>query len=199
MVLDARGKACPQPVVMALRALETRGEETLDVLVDNDAAVQNLQRMAAQKGCPSAVLPGEGMWTVRIGQPDGSIAENIPEAAPCPTCAPENAVVAISSDTMGRGSEELGKLLMKSYLYALAQLDNPPRTLLFFNGGAKLTTEGSESLDDLRALEEQGAEILTCGTCLDYYGIKDKLAIGSVTNMYRIAELLRTADRLIQL
>lgn len=198
MVLDARGKACPQPVVLALRALETRGGDILDVLVDNDAAVQNLQRMAAQKGCPAAVLPGEDMWTVRIGLPDSSVDE-IPAAAPCPTCAPENAVVAIGSDTMGRGSDELGKLLMKSYLYALAQLENPPRTLLFFNGGAKLTTEGSESLDDLRALEEQGAEILTCGTCLDYYGIKDKLAIGSVTNMYRIAELLRTADRLVQL
>lgn len=199
MVLDARGKACPQPVVLTLRALETRGEEPLDVMVDNDAAVQNLQRMAAQKGCPAAVLPGEGVWTVRIGQPDGILAGHIPEAAPCTTCTPDNAVVAIGSDTMGRGSDELGKLLMKSYLYALAQLDNPPRTLLFFNGGAKLTTEGSESLDDLRALEAQGTEILTCGTCLDYYGIKDQLAIGSVTNMYRIAELLRTADRLVQL
>ena len=83
--------------------------------------------------------------------------------------------------------------------YALAQLEVPPVTLLFFNGGAKLTVEGSQSLEDLRTLEEAGTEILTCGTCLDYYGLKDKLAIGSVTNMYRIAEILTTADRLVTL
>ena len=89
--------------------------------------------------------------------------------------------------------------MVKSFLYALAQLETPPRTMLFFNGGAKWTVEGSPSLEDLRELESRGTEILTCGTCLDYYGLKEKLAVGSVTNMYRIAEILTQADRLVNL
>ena len=105
----------------------------------------------------------------------------------------------MGTDVMGRGSDELGRALLKSLLYALAQLETPPRTLLFFNGGAKLTVEGSQSLEDLRELESRGTEILTCGTCLDYYGLKEKLAVGSITNMYRIAEILTQADRLVNL
>ena len=106
--------------------------------------------------------------------------------------------VAIGSDRMGEGSEELGHILMKSFIFALTQLDDLPDKILFYNGGAKITIEGSESLEDLKNLEEQGVEIMTCGTCLDYYGIKDKLAIGSVTNMYSIVETLQSAMNVIR-
>ena len=202
MMLDARGKPCPQPVVLALHALPQLKEgEELDVLVDNEAAVENLRRMAAQKGRGAAVTREDSFWHVRIGEAGAPAAPAAqPQEAPA-CCAPMGsaAVVAVGTDVMGRGSEELGRALIKSFLYALAQLEVPPVTLLFFNGGAKLTVEGSQSLEDLRTLEEAGTEILTCGTCLDYYGLKDKLAIGSVTNMYRIAEILTTADRLVTL
>ena len=202
MLLDARGKPCPQPVVLALHALpQLKAGEELDVLVDNEAAVENLRRMAGQKGRSTAVTQEDNFWHVRIGESSVSSAPDAqPQQVPS-CCAPMGAaaVVAVGTDVMGRGSEELGRALIKSFLYALAQLEVPPVTLLFFNGGAKLTVEGSQSLDDLRALEEAGTEILTCGTCLDYYGLKDKLAVGSVTNMYRIAEILTTADRLVTL
>lgn len=199
MTIDARGKACPQPVVMALHALADLKEgEPLEVWVDNDAAVENLKRMAAQKGRTASVQQESDFWRVLIG--DGT---NVPQSASQPGCGctvmGTDAVVAISGDTMGRGSEELGRALLKSFLYALAQLETPPRTLLFFNGGAKLTVEGSQSLEDLRELESRGSEILTCGTCLDYYGLKEKLAVGSITNMYHIAEILTQADRLVNL
>ena len=202
MIVDARGKPCPQPVVLALHALaQLKAGEDLDVLVDNEAAVQNLRRMAAQKGRSAAVQQEDNFWHVRIGEGAvPSVSANRPEEAPgC--CAPMGAaaVVAVGTDTMGRGSEELGRALIKSFLYALAQLEVPPATLLFFNGGARLTVEGSESLDDLLALEEAGTEILTCGTCLDYYGLKDKLAVGSIPNMYRIAQILTESDRLVTL
>lgn len=107
-------------------------------------------------------------------------------------------VVAVSSDRMGSGNDELGKVLIKGFIFAVTQLDELPKTMLFYNGGATLTTEGSDSLEDLKSLEAQGVEILTCGTCLDYYGLKDKLAVGSVTNMYSIVETLAGADKIIK-
>ena len=128
MTIDARGKACPQPVVLALHALaELKEGENLEVWVDNDAAVENLKRMAAQKGRAASVQKEPDYWRVMIGEE----AQDAPQSAPQPSCGctimDADAVVAIGSDTMGRGSEELGHALLKSFLYALAQLETPPR------------------------------------------------------------------------
>ena len=92
----------------------------------------------------------------------------------------------------------MGHVLIKGFLFAVTQLDELPKTMLFYNGGAKLTTEGSESLEDLKSLEAQGVEIMTCGTCLDYYGLKEKLKVGTVTNMYSIVETMNQAGRIIR-
>ena len=107
-------------------------------------------------------------------------------------------VVAISAAVMGDGSEELGKTLLKAFVFALTQQDKLPKTILFYNGGAALTCEGSAMLEDLKALEAQGVEILTCGTCLNFYGLTEKLAVGSVTNMYTIAEKLTQAGNVVK-
>ena len=107
-------------------------------------------------------------------------------------------VVAIDTDAMGRGSDDLGRTLMKGFIYAVSQLETLPKTILFYNGGAKLTVEGSVSLEDLKSMEAQGVQILTCGTCLNFYGLTDKLAVGSVTNMYVIVETLAKAGKVIK-
>ena len=107
-------------------------------------------------------------------------------------------MAAVTGAAMGQGSDELGTMLMKSFLFALTQLPEPPATVLFYNGGAHLTTEGSPCLEDLKTLEAQGTEILTCGTCLNYYGLTEKLAVGGVTNMYTIVEKLAGAGRVIR-
>ncbi len=205
MFLDAKGKPCPQPVVLALKALPgLSGGEALTVAVDNEAAVQNLTRMGGEKGCAvqTETLPAGG-WAVTLtpGAAPAQPASGAPFACDVPAApaAGSRTVVAIGTDAMGRGSEELGHILLKGFLYALAQLETPPQTLLFFNGGARLTVEGSASLADIRDMESRGAEVLTCGTCLDYYGIKDKLAVGQVTNMYSITEKLTGAAHLVQL
>ena len=128
-------------------------------------------------------------------------APSVAEAEAPALCLPDrrgNTVVAVGSDAMGLGSEELGRTLMKGFLYALSQLDELPKTILFYNGGARLTTEGSLSLEDLRSMEAQGVQILTCGTCLNYYGLTEKLAVGGVTNMYSIVETLAKADKVIK-
>ena len=109
-----------------------------------------------------------------------------------------NVVVVIASDKMGEGSEELGKTLMKGFIYALNQQESLPKTMLFYNGGAALTCEGSPALEDLKSLAAQGVEILTCGTCLNFYGISDKLQVGEVTNMYVIAEKMTQAGLIVK-
>ena len=123
------------------------------------------------------------------------------DAAEDTACIPDargNLVVVMASDRMGEGNDELGKVLAKSFIFAVTQLEELPKTMLFYNGGATLTCEGSDCLEDLKSLEAQGVEIQTCGTCLDYYGLKEKLAVGTVVNMYVIAETQSKADLIIK-
>ncbi len=211
ITVNAMGDICPIPVVKTKKALgELNGPGEIEVLVDNETAVKNVTKMAKSSGASAeSEQLGEKQYRVLITVGEAAAeqlksAHNVdaktqaqPEAAAgCRTCV--GTVVAIGSDRMGEGSEELGHILMKSFIFALNQLDDLPDKILFYNGGAKITIEGSESLEDLKTLEEQGVEIMTCGTCLDYYGIKDKLAIGSVTNMYSIVETLQSAMNVIR-
>ena len=135
-----------------------------------------------------------------------TIGEGAPEPPETETClaAPQDGakgkkvVVAVSSAQMGSGSEELGRTLLKGFIYALGQQDQLPETILFYNGGASITCEDSPALEDLRSLEAQGVEILTCGTCLNFYGLTDKLQVGGVTNMYTIVEKMTGAGLLVK-
>lgn len=213
ITVNAMGDICPIPVVKTKKALgELNGPGEIEVLVDNETAVKNVTKMARSSGAEAeSEQLGDKQYRVLITvgedaaeklksakrpavQPQGQTQQEA--AAGCRTCV--GTVVAVGSDRMGEGSEELGHILIKSFIFALTQLDDLPDKILFYNGGAKLTVEGSESLEDLRTLEEQGVEIMTCGTCLDYYGIKDKLAIGGVTNMYSIVETLQSAMSVIR-
>ena len=180
--IDARGDACPLPVVKAKKALSNMESGILEVLVDNETAVHNLEKLAENKHCAcSSERLGEKEFAVRIE------ASNASDAAQTPAAAGDR-VVVISSATMGSGDDELGYLLMKGFVFALTQLDELPSTILLYNGGVNLSCEGSPALDDLRALETAGVEIMSCGTCLNHYGLTDKLAVGEATNMYVIVE-----------
>ena len=99
---------------------------------------------------------------------------------------------------MGDGDEVLGNKLLKAFIFAVTKQDNLPKTMLFYNKGAYMTCEGSEVIDDLKFLESEGVEIMTCGTCLDFYGIKEKLCIGTVTNMYDIVETMEKASKIVK-
>lgn len=207
--VNAMGDACPIPVIKTKKAIQTlTGADTIEVLVDNEIAVKNVAKMAeAEGGEVSFKELSEGGYKVTIQisaagthRTDDTAGEAAAEVQkPCVEgCnTGKNTVVVIASDRMGQGNDELGKVLLKGFIFAVTQLDELPETMLFYNGGATLTTEGSDSLEDLKLLEEQGVEILTCGTCLDYYGLKDKLQVGSVTNMYSIVEAMNGADKVI--
>ena len=203
LTVDARVYACPLSVVNAKRAIEElKGAGEVEVLVDNEIAVQNLTKMAQQKGHTySAEKRAEREYRVlfTVGAPATKApqkTEKAPEA--CVPDARNDAVVVIASDKMGEGAEELGKTLLKAFIFSLTQQDKLPKTILFYNGGAHLTCEGSPLLEDLKALEAEGMEILTCGTCLNFYGLTEKLAVGGVTNMYVIAEKMLNAGNVVK-
>lgn len=196
--VNAMGDNCPIPVIKTKKAMqEVTGPEVIEVAVDNEVAVQNVTKMASSAGgTVTSEKIAEKEYRVTI-QMNGAIKEDAEEAC-CPTQPEENTVVVISSDRMGSGNDGLGKVLIKGFIFAVTQLDTLPKTMLFYNGGATLTAEGSDCLEDLKHLAEQGVEILTCGTCLNYYGLTEKLAVGSVTNMYTIVEKMAGASKIVQ-
>ena len=189
--VDARGDACPIPVVKTKAAIaKLNGEGTVETLVDNETAVQNLTKMAHQKGYGvTSEKQNDSCYRVSMTIQEWEDNDNAPEKALSqPMVQEQNSVVVISADHMGEGNDELGRTLLKGFIFALVTQEKRPRTILFYNGGARLTCVGSDSLEDLRTLAEQGVELLTCGTCLNFYGLTDKLAVGGVTNMYEIVE-----------
>ena len=198
ITVNAMGDNCPIPVIKTKKAIAAlTGPETIEVLVDNEIAVQNVTKMASGSGGKvTSEKLGDAEFKVTI-EMEGAPAADEAEAV-CVPDARDNTVVVVSSDRMGSGNDELGKVLIKGFIFAVTQLDTLPKTMLFYNGGATLTTEDSDSLEDLKSLEAQVVEIMTCGTCLDYYGLKDKLAVGTVTNMYSIVETMAKAGRIVR-
>ena len=192
ILVNALGDACPLPVIKTMHALkELNGAGTVEVLVDNEIAVQNLTRLADNKHCT--------IETEKRSEKEYRVTITAGEETLCtiPT-AQKKVVVVISADHMGEGDEELGRILIKGFIFALTQQEHLPSTILFYNGGARLTCEDSASLEDLKNLASLGVEILTCGTCLNHYGLTDELAVGDVTNMYVITEKQMQADLILR-
>ena len=200
ITVNAIGDACPVPVVKTRKAMETiKGSEMVETLVDNEIAVENLKKMAGQMGYQVKDQKlEEGKYSVQIMVTEAEKTENIQaDICDCRPTAASDKVVVIRSNVMGEGDPELGKVLLKGFIYALSQQEELPKTILFYNGGAYLTCEGSASLDDLKELEHRGVKILTCGTCLNFYGLSEKLKVGEVTNMYEIAATMSKASLIV--
>ena len=187
-IVDARGQACPQPVILTRKALAEASE--LQVIIDDDTAEMNVRRMAEKGG-----------YRVETEQKADGIYLHITQATSSSAAEAwhkeNNIVVLVASDTLGRGEAELGDILIRGFLYTLNEVPPFPATLVFINSGVKLVAAGSAVLDDLRALCNKGVEVLACGTCVNYYALKDKVAVGQVSNMYSIAEALLRADTVI--
>ena len=190
-VVDCRGLACPQPVIQTKQALEET--ERITVIVDNPAARENVARFVESQGGTVAIDDKKDGIHITIEKSKGGNVGKKPPVTP----TPGRVVIVIPSDQMGRGEEELGQILIRSFLYTLTEVGDGPDTMIFFNAGVKMTVDGSAVLDDLRTLEKNGVEILVCGTCLDYFGIKDKIAVGQISNMYTITETMLSAGRLV--
>ena len=199
-IIDCKGMACPLPVVNAKKAAEAMNRgDVLTVLVDNEIAVQNLSRFAEHKGFSvSADKRGEKEYAVIMSISGDAVESKEEEVACVMDSRRKGMLVVLSGNVMGTGDAKLGTSLMKAFVFALTKQDQLPDTILCYNSGAYLTCEGADTLEDLKLLESEGVTILTCGTCLDFYGLKEKLAVGGVTNMYDIVERMESAAQIIK-
>ncbi|MDI6690034.1 MAG: sulfurtransferase-like selenium metabolism protein YedF [Actinomycetota bacterium] len=186
-IVDARGLPCPQPVILAKKALE--GEAEVEVLVDNEAARDNVSRLGRKMGCDIKVSTEGGDFRVVLSKSE--VAEEIK------ALAGKSSVVFISSTTIGKSSDELGEALLKTFLNTLTQSEIQPDKIILMNEGVQLVVRGSPMLDTLENLSKKGVEILACGTCLDYFKLKDKVAVGEISNMFDILSSFMEADKVI--
>jgi len=199
--IDARGKICPQPVMMTKQAADT-GEKELMVIVDNETAKENVSKFGNKLGYSVNVENKEDGIYISLMNDEITDCEIATEEAVADSInklkQPKKGFV-IGTDKLGKGSDDLGKILMKGFLYTLSETKPYPNFLIFLNSGVKLTVSGSESIDDLKKLESAGVKIVSCGTCLDFFEIKDKLEVGSVTNMYDIVETIAESDNAVMI
>lgn len=195
--IDAREQACPKPVIMTKKALESMDKGEIDVIVDNEVAKENVSKLSKSMNLEYSVSRDNENFIINIVKGE---KDNVKEEEDTNICKPnlfKDTTIIINSDKMGEGNDELGKILIKGFIYSLTESLPYPSTLVFYNNGVKLTVEGSECLEDLKTLEEAGVEILSCGTCLDYNNIADKLSVGGVTNMYTIVEKIKNSTNTI--
>lgn len=198
IIVDARGLSCPQPVVLAKQALES--SKKVKVIVDNETALENVQRLGNKLGCSVSVeAKSGGLYEIQLIRGADFNKDQLTAAEFCETGAAPSGpfVIVFAENKMGRGNDELGTVLIKAFLHTVAGQAKKPDVMIFYNTGVKLTVQGSDVLDDLKQLESEGVQILVCGTCLNYFEIKDKLAAGVVSNMYDIVEIMSSASRLL--
>ncbi|MFO7886846.1 MAG: sulfurtransferase-like selenium metabolism protein YedF [Eubacteriales bacterium] len=200
VVINAIGDACPLPVVKTIKALkEVEKGSVIEVHVDNETAVQNVMKSLSSKNIkPVSEKIKEKEFIIRGEVLNSEKVALEPKDKVCIPDALGDTVVAIESETMGNGDNTLGEVLMKSFIYTLTQLEELPKAIIFYNAGAKLTLNNSAVLQDIKNLEAQGVEVITCGTCLDYFEVKEELGVGSVSNMYTIVEKLNSAAKVIK-
>jgi selenium metabolism protein YedF len=197
-IVDSRNLSCPQPVVLAKEALESNKQ--VKVIVDNEVARENVTRLGCKFGCDVSVeVKSGGIYEIQLIRGDDF---NEDQEAFSPSCATEEVksgpfVIVVAEDKMGRGNDELGTVLIKTFLHTVAGQTQKPDVMIFYNTGVKLTVQGSDVLDDLKKLESEGVQILVCGTCLNYFELTEKLAAGVVSNMYDIVETMSSARRLL--
>ena len=194
IIVDARGKACPQPVILTQKALA----ESLDVItiVDNETSRYNVSRMAEKRGLKVHIEEKQDGTYLHITQGESALQ---PASQPQKVQPAGPLVILIGADTLGRGDDTLGGVLMRSFLHTLGETESPPDTLIFINSGVKLVVSASPVLEDLQALHNGGVQILACGTCLGHYGLKERVAVGEISNMYTIVETMLAASKVLRM
>lgn len=204
------GQPCPIPVIKAKEALNNKDSAGVTVVVDNIVAVQNLEKMALGLGYGfNQKKTGESRWEAAISKKgNGNTIFETPQQEPHNQSEAltrntgfekSGLAVLIKSDTMGAGSDELGRILMKGYIFSLTQLENRPDAVVFLNSGVKLTTGTANTIEDLKSLESSGTKVMSCGTCLNYYEISDQLQVGEIVDMMKISTEIAKAGHLISL
>lgn len=188
-VIDCRGLNCPIPVINTKKYFESIDKGIATVIVDNEVAKNNLEKFSKNNNFDFIFENKSEDYILTIEKKSALNKIN----------NTDDFIIMITSDKLGEGNNDLGKTLMKSYVYALSESDKLPSKILFLNGGVKLVVENSDTLELFKIIKNKGVEILTCGACLDFYEIKDKLAVGEITNMYTIVEEMNLSNKVIKL
>jgi selenium metabolism protein YedF len=195
--IDARGLACPAPVLQTKTVIEEANPDLLSVIVDNQAAEQNVSRFLESRHYTATVEQKGSEFVVTGRRAETVRPEDSPEAASEHEI--KKIMVMVATDRMGWGDDELGKLLMINFIKTLKEMGPELWRLVFVNNGVKLTIEGAHTLEDIKALEGEGLQILVCGTCLDYFKLLDKKRVGETTNMLDIVTAMQLADKVINI
>ncbi len=194
--VDARGLSCPVPVLKTKEALEKIDEGVITVLVDNQASCENVRRFAESQGCAVEVSDKEGTFVLTIAKGYTCSLPSTEGSQELRKQGEEGVTFLITSDSIGP-EEELGSLLMRAFIATLTEASRLPKRILFLNRGVFLTLTTSSVLEPLRELEKSGVELYSCGTCLEFFGVKDQLGVGVITNMYDTVERLTSGDKVV--
>ena len=196
--IDARGLACPAPVLQTKAALEEEKSQSLKIVIDNAAAQQNVQRFMESKGYQTKLeQDGKDYWVV--GTRDPNSEDNVSSPLKTSPSEGKKIMVMCATDRIGYGDDELGMKLMINFLKTLKEMGRDLWRLVFVNNGVKLTIDDSMVLDDLRGYEKDGLQILVCGTCLDHFNLLERKLVGQTTNMLDIVTAMQLADKVINL
>ena len=190
--IDCRGLACPKPVIETKKKIDLIDEGNLIVIVDNEIAKENIRKFAQSKKLHVEIEFKENDYYLTLTKTEaGKLDKGLVEK--------QDLIIYIETDKMGEGNDELGDILMKSYLYTLTELEDLPKAIIFLNSGVKLVVKDSPVLNSLKTLDDMGVELVACGTCLNYYHLENEIAVGIASNMYAIVEMLHGTNKIIRI
>lgn len=195
-IIDCNGLACPMPVIKTKKYFDLEESKEALVIVDNEVAKNNILRLAKGINLNSSYIEEDGIYKIQLSK--GLIEKAIENKSNIEN-EKSGLSILVASNLLGNGDEKLGETLMKVYINTLAETDVLPENLMFLNSGVKLTCEGSDVLDSLNTLKNKGVNIISCGACLDFYNLKEKIKVGEIGNMYQIIEIMNTSNNTIKL
>ena len=193
-VIDAKGKACPMPVIMAKKEIDT-GVKFFDIEVDNKIAVENLKKLANSQGFTTTIEENDGNFKVNFSNGCEECEEVLAKVEGKKPLG--NWSIFFNKEIIGAGNEELGQSLMKMFIYTISEGEDLPKSILFMNGGVKVPSLNEQGIEHLKVLQDKGVELLVCGACLNFYGLEDKLEVGKISNMYEITNAMKEASKVI--
>lgn len=192
--IDAKGKACPMPVIMAKKEIDA-GVKFFEIEVDNKIAVENLKKLANSQGFTTTIEENNGNFKVNFSNGCEECEEVLAKVEGKKPLG--NWSIFVNKEIIGTGNEELGQSLMKMFLYTISEGEDLPKSILFMNGGVKVPTLNEQAVEHLKVLQDKGVELLVCGACLNFYGLEDKLEVGKISNMYDIINTMKEASKVI--
>ena len=192
--IDAKGKACPMPVIIAKKEIDA-GVKFFEIEVDNKIAVENLKKLANSQGFTTTIEENNGNFKFNFSNGCEECEEVLAKVEGKKPLG--NWSIFVNKEIIGAGNEELGQSLMKMFLYTISEGEDLPKSILFMNGGVKVPTLNEQAVEHLKVLQDKGVELLVCGACLNFYGLEEKLGVGKISNMYDITNAMKESLKVI--